>query len=54
MTRLVLRNTNGKIVSSYNLPQQGLRLSEIDDDSEEYKSWIQEINSTIPQKALEK
>jgi hypothetical protein len=48
MTRLVQRNHKGEIVSSYNLPQQGLRLQEIDDQSEEYKEWEKKISNKLP------
>jgi hypothetical protein len=48
MIRLIQRNRNGEIVSSYNLPQRGLRLQEIDDQSEEYKEWEKKIRNNSP------
>jgi hypothetical protein len=48
MIRLIQRNHKGEIVSSYNLPQQGLRLQEIDDKSEEYKEWEKKISNKFP------
>jgi uncharacterized protein involved in tolerance to divalent cations len=42
MMRYVARNSDGKIVSSYEQPQQGMRLNQIDDQSEEYQEWLKQ------------
>ena len=43
--RYVLRSFDGKIVSSFELPQPNLRLHPIDDQDQEYKDWKIGLNA---------
>lgn len=41
MIRYVERDSENKIMSSFEQPQPPKRLNQIDDQSEEYKEWVE-------------